>query len=181
MTSGGRVALFVPQKARAAFAALPLLDDSAEQGARWVVVGDLGTGWDFATLNRAFRLLQSDPAAELVALGMTRFWQAGDGLRLDAGPYVAALEYATGRKALVLGKPAAAFFHAATRKLGVTPADTVMIGDDIVTDIGGAQQAGLKGVLVKTGKFRPGDLESGTKPDAVLDSITALPKWWGKR
>jgi HAD superfamily hydrolase (TIGR01458 family) len=176
---GGEVALFAPAKARPAFAALPLLEDSAEQGARWVVVGDLGAGWDFATLNRAFRLLQSDSAAQLVALGMTRFWQAGDGLRLDAGPYVAALEYATGRKALVLGKPAAAFFHAATRKLGVAPSETVMIGDDIVTDVGGAQQAGLKGVLVKTGKFQPGDLESGVKPDAVLDSIATLPGWWG--
>ncbi len=179
MRTGGSAALFVPEKARPAFAALPCLPADAETGARWVVAGDLGHGWDFATLNRAFRLLQSNPEAELIALGMTRFWQAGDGLRLDAGPYVAALEYATGRPAVVLGKPAAAFFHAATAKLGVAPEDTVMIGDDIVTDIGGAHRAGLHTALVRTGKFRPPDLEREPHPDAVLDSIASLPDWWG--
>jgi phospholysine phosphohistidine inorganic pyrophosphate phosphatase len=178
MRGGGAAALFVPERGRAAFAGLPLLPDDVEQGARWVVVGDLGAGWDFRTLNRAFRLLHSNPEAELVALGMTRFWQAEDGLRLDAGPYVAALEYASGRKAVVLGKPAAAFFHAAAARLGAAPGEAAMIGDDIVTDVAGAQSAGLKGVLVRTGKFRETDLEGEVKPDAVLDSVAALPQWW---
>ena len=178
MRGGGDVALFVPEKGRAAFAGLPCLRDDAEKGARWVVVGDLGHGWDFRTLNRAFRLLRSNPESELVALGMTRFWLAEDGLRLDAGPFVAALEYATGRKAVVLGKPAAAFFRAAVAKLGVAAEETVMIGDDVITDIAGAQGAGLKGVLARTGKFRPADLDGAVKPDAVLDSVAALPEWW---
>lgn len=178
MRGAGAVALFVPERARAAFAGLTLLPEDAEQGARWVVVGDLGAGWDFRTLNRAFRLLHSSRDAELVALGMTRFWQAEDGLRLDAGPYVAALEYASGRKAVVLGKPAAAFFHAAAARLGVAPAQAAMIGDDIVTDIAGAQSAGLKGVLMRTGKFRESDLEGEIQPEAVLDSVAALPEWW---
>jgi len=138
-----------------------------------VVIGDLGEGWDFQTLTRAFRLLQSSPEAELIALGLTRFWQAEDGLRLDTAPYVAALECASGRKPVVLGKPAAAFFHAAAQQLEVAPHEILMIGDDTRVDVGGAQQAGLKGALVKTGKYRDGDEEIGP-PDYVIDSIADL-------
>jgi HAD superfamily hydrolase (TIGR01458 family) len=181
LRSGGEIALFVPAKARTEFEGLPCLPDTAEEGARWVVIGDLGQGWSFGALNRAFRLLHSNPEAKLVALGMTRFWQSGDGLRLDAGPFAAALQYATGKEPLVLGKPAAAFFQAAVAKLGFSPAEVLMIGDDVLIDVAGAQQAGLKGALVRTGKFRPADLEVGVQPDAVLGSIRDLPEWWSHR
>ena len=77
-----------------------------------------------------------------------------------------------------MGKPAKDFFTAAVRKLNVSPDQTVMIGDDIRGDVGGAQRAGLKGILVRTGKFRPRDLDGDVEPDAVLDSITDLPRWW---
>ena len=172
---GGPVALFVPRKSHGEFEGLELLPDDRETGARWVVVGDLGEGWSFATLNRAFRLLQSSPEAELIALGMTRFWQAGDGLRLDTAPYVAALECATQRRPIVMGKPAEAFFHAAVQRLGVAPDQVLMVGDDVRVDVGGAQAAGLKGALVKTGKYRPGDERVG-RPDFVIDSIVELPR-----
>ena len=181
MAGGGSVALFVPEKTHVEFAGLPLLDAGAQTGARWVVVGDLGERWDFHALNRAFRLLQSTPQAELVALGLTRFWQAHDGLRLDAAPYVAALECATGRKAIVMGKPAAAFFQAAARKLGLPAGEILMLGDDVHIDVGGAQRAGMRGGLVKTGKYRPGNLDGEVRPDVVLDSIASLPEWWEAR
>ena len=80
--------------------------------------------------------------------------------------------------AVVMGKPADAFFDAAVRKLQVSRAETVMIGDDIRSDIEGAQAAGLTGVLVRTGKFRDNDLEGGIHPDAVIDSVADLPRWW---
>jgi HAD superfamily hydrolase (TIGR01458 family) len=174
MGDTGPVALFVPAKSHAEFGGMELLPEDQESGARWVVVGDLGEGWSFHVLNRAFRLLQSTPDAQLIALGLTRFWQAQDGLRLDTAPYVAALECASGRKAVVMGKPAAAFFDAAARRLGVAKEEVWMIGDDIRVDVGGAQQAGLKGVQVKTGKYRAGDLDGAIKPDLVLDSIADL-------
>lgn len=173
MGDSGPVALFVPRKTHVEFAGMELLPEDRESGARWVVVGDLGEGWDFRTLNRAFRLLQSTPGAQLIALGMTRFWQAADGLRLDTAPYVAALECASGKQAVVMGKPAGAFFEAAVRRLGVPKEDVLMIGDDVRVDVGGAQQAGLRGALVKTGKYRAGDEDR--KPDFLLDSIAALP------
>lgn len=173
----GPLALFVPKATREEFAGLPSLEDEAESGAGAVVVGDLGEGWDFATLNRAFRLLMSGEP-QLVALGMTRYWQAGDGLRLDAGPMVTALSYASGIEPLVLGKPAAAFFEVALAHLGVPAAQTLMIGDDIIGDVQGAQRAGLQGVLVKTGKFRSIDLQGEVVPDLLLDGVGDLRAWW---
>lgn len=172
------VALFVKPGTRPEFDGLSLVPDDAETGARYVVIGDLEDAWDFRTLNRAFRLLHSDRESVLIALGMTRYWQASDGLRLDVAPFVAALEHAIGRPALVFGKPAVPFFAAAVEKLGVPAAEVLMIGDDMETDVAGAQRAGLKGALVKTGKFRPADLERGVTPDIVLESIRSLPEWW---
>ena len=133
----GGVALFVRPAARQAFDGLECLPDDAESGARYVVIGDLGSAWDFRTLNRAFRLLHANPEATLIALGMTRYWKAADGISLDVAPFVAALENATGRKALVFGKPAPAFFQAAADRLGVLAGEILMVGDDIETDIAG--------------------------------------------
>lgn len=172
-----RPALFVPDATAEEFAGFEPLAASVDKGAGAVVLGDLGEAWDFATLNRAFRLLMADPAAPLIALGLTRYWRAPDGLRLDVGGYVRALEYATGREAVVLGKPDPAFYRAAVAALGVDRADVVMVGDDLRTDVEGAQRAGIAGVLVRTGKFTPADLAGDIRPDAVFDSIADLPAW----
>jgi len=178
MHARGPVALFVKPALRDEFAGLSGVDDDAESGAGYIVIGDLGETWDFRTLNRAFRLLHSDPETTLIALGMTKFWEAPDGLSLDVAPFVAALEHAARRKAVVFGKPARAFFEMASEKLGVAAADILMVGDDIEIDVAGAQEAGLKGALVKTGKFRPPDLNGAFKPDVVLDSVADLRVWW---
>ena len=174
----GSVALFLRPAARGAFEGLDCLPDDAESGARYVVIGDLETSWDFKTLNRAFRLLYADPTSTLIALGMTRYWKAPDGISMDVAPFVAALENAGARDALVFGKPAAAFFHAAAQRLGIAAGEILMVGDDIESDIAGAQSAGMQAALVRTGKFRSLDLEGAVKPDALLDSIADLPDWW---
>ena len=174
------VALFLCPAARAAFDGLDLLPEDAESGAHYVVIGDLASAWDFATLNRAFRLLHANPAATLIALGMTRYWKAADGISLDVAPFVAALENASGRKALVLGKPAAEFFQAAADRLDVPDREVLMVGDDIETDIAGAQLAGMQAALVRTGKFRELDLAGPAKPDSVLGSVAELPAWWAR-
>jgi HAD superfamily hydrolase (TIGR01458 family) len=138
----------------------------------YVVLGDLGEAWTFARMNQALRYLLK--GAKLIALGMTRYWHADDGPRLDVGPIASALSYATGQQPIVLGKPARDFFLLAARDMGMEPIQCAMVGDDIITDIGGAQAAGMLGVLVKTGKFRPGDLAGNVKPDAILSSIADL-------
>jgi HAD superfamily hydrolase (TIGR01458 family) len=177
----GPVALFVRDAARADLEGLTLLDEKAESGAGSVVVGDIGSAWDFATLNRAFRLLMAEPRPALVALGMSRYARAADGLVLDVAPFIKALEHAADCEAIVMGKPARYFFDAALEMLGSSASETVMVGDDLRSDVGGAQDAGITGVLVRTGKFRPGDLEEDVKPDAVLDSVADLPAWWNNR
>jgi phospholysine phosphohistidine inorganic pyrophosphate phosphatase len=177
----GKAALFINPNARMEFEGVPCASEAFETDVRYIVLGDMEDAWDFHTLNRAFRLLHANPEATLIALGMTRYWRAQDGIRLDAGPFVAALEYATGRKASVMGKPAVPFFRAAAERLGLPGRQTVMVGDDIETDIAGAQKAGLRNVLLQTGKFRPSDLERGITPDAVLNSIADLPAWWESR
>jgi len=175
-----RPALFVPDATAAEFAGLDPVPADADDGAGAVVVGDLGDGWDFATLNRAFGLLMSDAGPPLIALGLTRYWRAGDGLRLDAGPFVRALEYAAGLTAVVLGKPDPAFYGTAVESLDLAPDEVVMVGDDVRTDVEGAQRAGLTGVLVRTGKFSPSDLAGDVLPDVVIDSIADLPRWWAE-
>ena len=175
------VALFIPEATRGEFVGLDVLSAEAQTGAGAVVVGDLGEGWDFATLNRAFRLLMAEPHPRLIALGMTRYWRAADGLRLDTAPFVVALQHATGIAPVVLGKPARPFFAAALAALGTNAAETLMIGDDIRGDIGGAQNAGIRGLLVRTGKFRPQDLQGEIQPDGVIDSIANLSEWWAEK
>jgi len=149
--------------------------ESVENGAEAVVLGDLGSGMTYERLNRAFRMLLD--GAELVTLARNRYWQANDGLMLDTGPFCAALEHASGKKAILAGKPSPAFFQAALASTGAAASETAVVGDDIESDVGGAQRAGMRGVLVRTGKHRPDDLRlSPVQPDAVLASIAELPK-----
>ena len=172
------LALFVPEATRAEFDGISVLPADRESGAGAVVLGDLGSGWDFATLNRAFRLLMAEPHPHLIALGMTRYWRAAEGLRLDCAPFVMALSHATGIEPVVLGKPAAPFFEAVLQASGTAASETLMIGDDIRGDVGGAQRAGIRGLLVRTGKYRPDDLGGDIQPDGVMGSVADLPRWW---
>ena len=144
-----------------------------------VVVGDLGNAWDFAKLNRAFLHLMD--GAELIALQRDRYWLRGDGLALDAGPFVAALEYATGKTATVCGKPSVEFYRTALEALGAwaveRPKDVVMVGDDLWGDVDGAQRAGLTAWMVRTGKFREDVVaSSGIIPDRIINSVAELPR-----
>jgi HAD superfamily hydrolase (TIGR01458 family) len=177
----GPAALFVPAATAEEFRSVPRLAADAEDGAASVVVGDLGDEWRFPVMNRAFRLLMAEPRPAFLALGMTRYWRAPDGLRLDVAYFVKGLEHVTGAEAVVVGKPARPFFETALGMIGCGSDETVMVGDDVVGDVRGAQRAGLRGILVRTGKFRPADLEGEVRPDAVLDSIAALPEWWERR
>jgi len=169
-----RVALYVADATREDFEGFAL-DDAAPEA---VVIGDLGTAWTYESLNRAFRQVLG--GAQLVALQRNRYWRTAGGLALDAGPFVAALEYATGMSATLVGKPSRPFFESAVLALGCAPADVVAVGDDVTTDVAGARGIGCRGVLVRTGKYRPGDEDaSDARPDAVVDSVADLPDWLG--
>ena len=142
------------------------------EGTEAIVLGDLGEGFTPRVLNAAFRAMMD--GAQLVALQHNRYWRRADGLALDVGAWAAALEYGSGREAIVVGKPAAEFFASAIGDIGCERA--VMVGDDVEADVGGALAAGLPGVLVRTGKFREDALAaSGVAPSAIVDSIAQVP------
>ncbi|HEY6567837.1 MAG TPA: TIGR01458 family HAD-type hydrolase [Actinomycetota bacterium] len=137
-----------------------------------IAIGGACDDFSYATVNRVFRRLSG--GAVLVGMHRNMYWKTAGGLELDAGAYIAGLEAATGTTSVICGKPSKAYFEAALEPLVVPANEAIMVGDDIENDVVGAQAAGLTGVLVRTGKFRPTDLERGT-PDHVIDSIADLP------
>ncbi|MFI5281049.1 MAG: TIGR01458 family HAD-type hydrolase, partial [Gemmatimonadales bacterium] len=163
-----RVAPLVPALALEDLAGFEIVTERPEA----VVVGDLDDRWNFEILNTAFNQLMG--GAELIALSADRYWRKDDVLQLDCGPFVKALEYASGKSAAICGKPSAEFYRAALGSLGTwaleRPGDVLMVGDDIWGDIKGAQEAGLEACLVRTGKFRADALAaSGVRPDHVIE------------
>lgn len=144
------------------------------ESADYVIVGDAGDNANYYNLNTAFRLLME--GADLIALEKDRYWMAQDGLALSAGPFVSALEYATGKTAILMGKPSKTFFDLALEDMALPPERVAMIGDDLLTDAGGAKQAGMTGILVRTGKFRENLLHNAAvAPDMIIGSVADVP------
>jgi HAD superfamily hydrolase (TIGR01458 family) len=132
--------------------------------------------FSYMNLARAFHELEA--GATLYCLHRNRWWQTKHGPLLDAGAFVAGLEYAADTEAIVLGKPSTAYFEAALAALDADANMTWMVGDDVEADIAGGQAHGMKTVLVRTGKFRPDVVERGrVRPDAIVSSIAQLPEW----
>ena len=169
-----KLMLLVDPATQSEFAEFDLVDQDPD----FVVVADLGDRWTFELLDRAFRAVMA--GAELVAMQRNRYWKHEGRLSLDAGPFVAALEYATEQKAHLVGKPSAELFQTAARELGLAPERIAMVGDDLDADIRGAKSAGLVAIAVETGKYRPEAAEvTRQAADAVLGSIAELPHWLG--
>ncbi|MBS0232783.1 MAG: TIGR01458 family HAD-type hydrolase [Proteobacteria bacterium] len=149
----------------------------ASSGGEAVIVGDAGETFTYDRLNRAYRKLIG--GAEFLALAMNRNFKDADGeLSLDAGPFVAALEFAANRKAMLFGKPSAEFFGTAVHDLRCPIGAVVMIGDDAEADVGGAIAVGLKGILVRTGKYRQGDENKlHSRPDYVAETLDEAVEW----
>lgn len=156
------------------FSEFEVSDDAAD----YIVIGDIGNAWSYGLLNSVFNQLMK--GGKLIAIHKNRFWQTEQGLQMDIGGFVEALEYVSSSKAMIIGKPSLDFFKIAQSDIGVAPDELLMVGDDIDVDVGGAQQAGLLGVLVKTGKYRQEYANaSSVRPNAVIDSIAQLPAWLG--
>lgn len=163
------------------FEGIELVEDRADV----IVIGGAEELLSYETMNRAFRMLMD--GAALLAMHTNLYWRTKAGLQLDSGPFVRALELASDKKAVVLGKPDPAFFAQALNAIGVAAHESIMVGDDIDNDIGGAQKAGIRGVLVSTGKHNAHSPQlQQIRPEAILPSIADLPQWlesksWEKR
>ncbi|KAG0246003.1 HAD-like domain-containing protein [Mortierella sp. GBAus27b] len=193
VTSRGlRPLLFLEPDAQVEFDGIPHLEPYDS-----VVVGLSQSSFHYDQLNKAFRLLvesKSTPQpAQLIAVHKAKYFADGEGrLSLGPGGFVEALEYASGVKSHVVGKPQKAFFELAVQNMGINLADQnqgsskastgiVMIGDDVENDLGGgAAELGLIRYLVQTGKYRAKDEDrdaygglDGTFADfgAVVDHI----------
>ncbi|NCG04748.1 MAG: TIGR01458 family HAD-type hydrolase [Bacteroidetes bacterium] len=141
-----------------------------------IVIGDIGNSWDYDLLNELMNQLLE--GAELIALHKGRYFQTEAGLQLDSGAFVAALEHATGKKAQVVGKPSQAFFEMGSSLLAAKPHELLMVGDDLVNDIQGAQNAGYLAVLVQTGKYREALVKQGDiNPNGIITSVAELPNY----
>ena len=139
-----------------------------------IVIGDYES-WNFEKIDHAFRCVMN--GAKILALHMGKYYRVDSGLRIDAGAFVAALEFATNKKAKIIGKPNKEFFNSALNDMGFGPKEVVMFGDDLINDISGAQELDIPGILVKTGKYHEGMLESSSIiPNGFLESIADLPK-----
>lgn len=132
-------------------------DMNFQENVNAVLVGDAGKGFTYEKMNTAFRLIMD--GARFLALGVNRYFSEGDSLSLDVGPFVRALEYASGIDAKVLGKPSADFYMSAVESIGCDPSEVIMVGDDVESDVNGALQAGLQAILVRTGKYTNADKE----------------------
>ena len=166
-----RVLLLLTEDAQMDFEGFTITDHQPQV----VVVGDLGAAVTFDILNRAFLAVKA--GAQLVALQKGRYWQTQAGLAMDAGAFVAALEYATETEAQLIGKPNRAYFEMALADIGLNPAQVAMIGDSIDTDIRGAQAVGMSTILVRTGQYvYDADKPWPVRPDWTIDSIADLPR-----
>lgn len=167
---GASCHFMVDDAVKAFFKEIPIDDETPD----FVVVGDYGEGFDFNALNHAFRLLMN--GAELIALQKNLYWFSSEGMFLDCGAFVTLLEAAAGKTATVMGKPSETFFKIALESLQISPNEAVVVGDDITSDILGAERTKMQSILVKTGKFKPDQLEKPiAKPTWVLNSIAELP------
>ena len=186
-TTGGVAARVLAGKRVLALTMPGLLDDLAGltligMNAEAVLIGGCDEGdepgrvFSYLNLNRAF--LELEAGADLYCLHKNRWWQTAEGPRLDSGSFVAGLEYAADAEATVLGKPSPSYFEAALEALDAEPELTWMVGDDLESDILGAHGVGMRTVLVRTGKFRPDQVEdSRVRPDGIVSSIGHLPDW----
>lgn len=141
----------------------------------YILIGDIGKTWTYDLMNEIFNKLMN--GAEILALHKGKFWQAQKGLRIDIGAFINAFEYATNKKAHIFGKPNEEYFLTACKKMDLSPKNVLMLGDDIISDVDGAMKCGLKGGIIKTGKYREDYAnKSGVEPNYELDSIYDIIK-----
>ena len=170
-----RISLFTNQSLQEDFADFVIDDHRPET----IILGDLYKEFSWEKLNKAFQIiLEANPL--IIALHKNRYCKRENKLGLDLGPFVAALEYATSKKSVLIGKPEKNFFNLAIEDMKLKNEEVVMIGDDIFADIEGAKNICLSTVQVKTGKFQKKD-ETNVylQPDYRINSISELPRVLG--
>jgi HAD superfamily hydrolase (TIGR01458 family) len=170
-----RCRFVVTPDTRADFA--EFIDHETDPG--FIILGDFEDQVSYPMLNSIFNQMMD--GAELIALHKGRYWEVESGLKVDLGLFVAGLEFTTGKTATIIGKPSPTVFQLALQDLGLRANECAMIGDDILNDVAGAQNAGMAGILIRTGKYRP-MIDSGHAivPDKSLGSLYDVPSLFAR-
>ncbi len=147
-------------------------DELEQQDPSCVLLGDAQEDLNYRSLNRAFQLCHR--GMPLIGIGMNKYFSDGETLKLDAGPFIKAIEWAADTKAIIMGKPSREFFAEVVASTPFAANQCLMVGDDVAADVRGAADAGLQACLVKTGKYQPGDEEQLPDGGWVIDSVADL-------
>ena len=140
-----------------------------------IILGDLYKAFNWEKLNEVFQRIHNNDIL-IIALHKNKYCKRENKIGLDLGPFVAALEYATSKKFILIGKPEQNFFNLAIEGMGLSKKEVLMVGDDIFADIGGAKNNSIPSIQVRTGKFQKKDeTNSQLQPDYRINSIVDLP------
>tara|TARA_Y100000590_G_scaffold281308_2_gene316423 strand:- start:635 stop:1417 length:783 start_codon:yes stop_codon:yes gene_type:complete len=140
-----------------------------------VIIGDIYKEFNWENLNKAFQLINKNNS-EIIALHKNKYCKREDKITLDLGPFVQALEYASDKSAIAIGKPEKKFFDLVLKNMNLPIDQVVMVGDDILSDISGAKKNNIMAIQVKTGKYQKKDEDSCfVQPDLRINSIFNLP------
>lgn len=116
--------------------------------------------------------------AEFVASNPDPLVPTETGAMPGAGALVSALQYASGRKPVVIGKPNPRLLREAMARIGTRPAQTAMVGDQLVTDVAAGRAAGLFTILVLTGVTTGNTRTDGNpRPDLTVRDLNELQRW----
>jgi HAD superfamily hydrolase (TIGR01450 family) len=172
LKAGAKCYLIAPPEADSTFQDAGLTVTRREEPVDFVVVG-YDRDLTFEKLDIAFRLIRK--GAKLIAMNEDKLFPGKAGASIGPGAFVKGLEYVTGKKAVVIGKPSRNFFKLSLKKIAAKAEETAMVGDSLSSDIIGAKKAGLTTIMVQTGAFNREELnESKMKPDYLIPSIKEL-------
>ena len=138
-----------------------------------VIMGDIYKDFNWDILNKIFKLIHKQDA-QIISLHQNKYCVRNNEISLDLGPFVKAIEYASNKNAVLMGKPNKNFFDLVIKDLNSHHENILMIGDDIRSDIEGGNHAGLKTIQVKTGKYQSSDDQNSLQPDARIENINEV-------
>lgn len=151
-----------------------LLPVTSKEKPNYVLIGDFKDKINYSLINNAFKFIMS--GADILCLQKGKFFLRENGYNLDTGGFVSMFEYSSGKTALNLGKPSKEFFKLVLDQVNSNFQRTLIVGDDISSDIQGACQNDARSVLVKTGKYKEEQLSTSPfSPSFIIDSISDLP------